>query len=198
MGLMKKAARRATPRSVRRAKNVVKHPVGTAARAATPRSVRSAKRKAFNATHPINTAENAVLNAATPVRKRRSKPKADGLSGAINAAIFAFIAAALIAGVAGAGTIGAVAAFAVAMVVYVLAKFGEAGGRTQTLSVPTAMKNDPSADAFPKRVTTAWLQGEVPTMSETSYERLVDLLVSRGWDEKEIERRVRALRSPGP
>jgi hypothetical protein len=75
MGLMKKAARRATPRSVRKAKSVIKHPVGTAARAATPRSVRKAKRTAFNVTHPLNTAENALLNAGSPPRRsRRSKP----------------------------------------------------------------------------------------------------------------------------
>jgi len=69
---MKKAVRRATPKPVRKAKAVVKHPVGTAARAATPRSVREAKHKAFNATHPLNTAENALLNAATPKRRSRS------------------------------------------------------------------------------------------------------------------------------
>lgn len=71
MGLMKKAARRATPRPVRKAKSVVKHPVGTAARAVTPRSLRKAKRTGFNVTHPLNTAENALLNAATPKRTRR-------------------------------------------------------------------------------------------------------------------------------
>jgi hypothetical protein len=71
MGLMKKAVRRATPRPVRKAKAVVKHPVGTAINAATPRSVRKAKRRAFKIAHPINTAENAMLNAATPSRSLR-------------------------------------------------------------------------------------------------------------------------------
>lgn len=71
MGLMKKAVRRATPKPVRKAKAVVMHPARTAVRAATPRSLRQAKRTAFNWTHPINTAENALLDAATKKRSGR-------------------------------------------------------------------------------------------------------------------------------
>jgi hypothetical protein len=73
MGLMKKAVRRATPRSVRRAKRVVFHPARTAVHAATPRSIRQVKRTAFNIAHPINTAENAFLDSVTGRRSSRSR-----------------------------------------------------------------------------------------------------------------------------
>jgi hypothetical protein len=200
MGLMKKVVRRATPRPVRKATRVVKHPVGTAIGAATPRSIRKVKRTAFNVAHPVNTAENTLLNAATPKRGRRSKRKGDELSGAANAAIFAFIFVALIAGLIGGdrgAKVGGIVAFSVAVVVYLLLKIGGAAGRTPAPSATTAPESHAGDVAFPKRVTTAWLQREVPTMSEASYERLVDLLVSRGWDENEIEQRVRARRAPG-
>jgi hypothetical protein len=199
MGMMKKAARRATPRSVRKAKAVVKHPVGTAARAATPRSVRSAKRTVFNATHPVNTAENALLRAATPKRKRRPKRKGTDLSSATNAAIVVFVVVALIAGLVGgdAGAeVGGIVAFVLAAVVYLLLKLGEASGQTRVSSARTASGGFGDI-AFPKRVTTAWLRREVPTMSEASYERLIVLLASRGWEASEIDQRVRSLRAPG-
>lgn len=59
---MKKAVRRATPRPVRKAQRVIRHPARSAVRAATPRAVREAQRTAFNAAHPVNTAENALLD----------------------------------------------------------------------------------------------------------------------------------------
>jgi hypothetical protein len=65
MGLMRKAVRRATPRPVRKVKRVVTHPVRTGVRAVTPRPIRNAERAVFNATHPINAAENALLNGLT-------------------------------------------------------------------------------------------------------------------------------------
>jgi hypothetical protein len=202
MGLVKKAVRRAPPKPVRKAKAVVKHPVGTAARAATPRSVRKAKRTAFNATHPVNTAENALLNAVTPKHRRRSKRKGDNLSGAANVAIYVFIFVALVVGVIGgdgAAKVGSIVAFSLAVVVYLLLKIGEAPARAQAATPPLPAPTSPgirSADvAFPKRVTTAWLQREVPSMSEESYRRLVALLRSRGWGEHEVEQRVQRLRT---
>jgi hypothetical protein len=198
---MKKAVRRATPKPVRKAKAVVKHPVGTAARAATPRSVRKAKRTAFNATHPVNTAENALLNAGTPKRGRRSKRKGDNLSGAANAAIYVFIFVALVVGVIGgdgAAKVGGIVAFSLAVAVYLLLKIGEAPRRAQAatplLPAPTSPGMGSADVAFPKRVTTAWLQREVPSMSEESYRRLVALLRRRGWGEQEVEQRVQRLR----
>jgi hypothetical protein len=73
MGLMKKAVRRATPRSVRKAKRVAFHPARTAVHAATPRSIRKVKRTAFNVTHPVNTAENALLDSLTGGSRRSSR-----------------------------------------------------------------------------------------------------------------------------
>lgn len=70
VGLLRKAVRRATPRPVRKAKSVVFHPARTGVRAATPRTVRKAKRSVFNATHPVNTVENKLLDSLAP----RSKP----------------------------------------------------------------------------------------------------------------------------
>ena len=71
MGLLRKAVRRATPRPVRQVKRVVRHPVRTGIRAATPRSIRSAQRSVFNATHPVNTLENALLNSLTGSARRK-------------------------------------------------------------------------------------------------------------------------------
>jgi hypothetical protein len=47
---------------------------------------------------------------------------------------------------------------------------------------------------FPRRVTTAWLEREVPSMSPASFQRLLDLLASRGWEDDEIAERVLPLR----
>lgn len=78
MGLFRKAVRRATPRPVRKIKRVVRDPVRTGVRAATPKPIRDVERAAFNVTHPINTAENALLKAATPAphRSRAARPPA--------------------------------------------------------------------------------------------------------------------------
>jgi hypothetical protein len=78
LGLVKKAVRRATPRPVRKAQRVVRHPARSIVRAATPRAVREVQRTAFNVTHPVNTAENALLGAV-PSRsseRRRARPVA--------------------------------------------------------------------------------------------------------------------------
>ncbi len=80
MGLMRKAVRRATPRPVRKAKRVVFHPARTAVHAATPRSVRKVKRTAFNVTHPVNTAENALLDSLTGGSRRSSRGRGSGHS----------------------------------------------------------------------------------------------------------------------
>jgi hypothetical protein len=80
MGLMKKAVRRATPRSVRKAKRVAFHPARTAVHAATPRSVRKVKRTTFNVTHPVNTAENALLDSLTGGSRRSSSSRGGGYS----------------------------------------------------------------------------------------------------------------------
>ncbi|HWX87568.1 MAG TPA: hypothetical protein VNX67_05290 [Solirubrobacteraceae bacterium] len=180
--------------------------MGSAVGAATPRSVRKVKRTAFNATHPVNTAENALLNAATPKRGRRPNRKGDGLSGAANAAIFVFIFVALIVGlVAGDGgaKVGAIVAGSVAVCVYVLWKIGEVAGRTQAPSA-RATPNDPATETYasypdtvivvPLRVTQAWLQHEVPSMSVASFELLLEALHSRGWRRDEIEQRILPLR----
>jgi hypothetical protein len=81
MGLMKKAVRRATPKPVRKAKRIVRHPARTAVRAATPRSIRQVKRTAFNATHPINPAENALLKSLTGASRRSSSSGGSSNSG---------------------------------------------------------------------------------------------------------------------
>jgi hypothetical protein len=78
MGLMKKAVRRATPRSVRKAKRVAFHPARRAVHAATPRSIRKVKRTAFNVTHPVNTAENALLDSLTGGSRRSSRSRGGG------------------------------------------------------------------------------------------------------------------------
>lgn len=78
MGLLRKAVRRATPRPVRQVKRVVTHPVRTSVRAVTPRPIRNVQRSVFNATHPVNTLENALLNSltGTPRRHRASRGRA--------------------------------------------------------------------------------------------------------------------------
>lgn len=73
MGLFRKAVRRATPRPVRKVKRAVRHPVRTGVRAATPQAIRDAERAAFKVAHPVNAAENALLDAVTP-RPRRAHP----------------------------------------------------------------------------------------------------------------------------
>jgi hypothetical protein len=78
MGLFRKAVRRATPRPVRKVKRVVRHPVRTGVRAATPKPIRDAERAAFKLAHPVNTAENAFLDAVTP-RPGPPRPKHQAL-----------------------------------------------------------------------------------------------------------------------
>jgi len=70
MGLMRKVVRRATPRPVRQVKRVVRHPARTAIRAATPRPIRNVQRTAFKVAHPVNAAENALLNSLTGSKRR--------------------------------------------------------------------------------------------------------------------------------
>jgi hypothetical protein len=71
MGLLRKAARRATPRSVRKAA----HPIRTARRAATPRVIKRARRAAFVVANPFEAIEgaleDALLDALQPRRRRR-------------------------------------------------------------------------------------------------------------------------------
>ncbi len=74
MGLMRKMARRSvrrvTPRPVRQVNRVVRHPVRTSVHAVTPRPIRQAQRSVFNVTHPVNTAENALLDSISGSRGR--------------------------------------------------------------------------------------------------------------------------------
>jgi hypothetical protein len=83
MGLMRKAVRRATPRPVRKVKRVVTHPVRTTVRAATPRPIRQAQRQVFNATHPINTLENAFLDSLTGSPRSRKRATVRSSSGTV-------------------------------------------------------------------------------------------------------------------
>src|SRR5271167_1602538 len=60
MGLLKKAARRAVPRAVRKPYKAVRHPV----RALEPRPVKQLKRGfVYPAAHPLGAARNAAENA---------------------------------------------------------------------------------------------------------------------------------------
>ena len=61
-------------------------------------------------------------------------------------------------------------------------------------SVPSPAPPSATIDP-PKRVTTAWLNREVPTMSPSSFQLLLDMLVKRGWTDEEIQERVLPLRS---
>ncbi len=81
MGLLRKVVRRATPRPVRKVKRVVTHPVRTGVRAVTPRPIRNAQRTVFNATHPVNTLENAFLNSLTGSPRSRSGNRRRASSG---------------------------------------------------------------------------------------------------------------------
>ena len=58
--VVRKAVRKATPRSVRRAI----HPVRTLKYAATPRAVRQISRAAYTVTNPLGAAENKLIGAA--------------------------------------------------------------------------------------------------------------------------------------
>jgi hypothetical protein len=200
MGLMKKAARRATPRSIRKAKRVVKHPIGTAVGAATPRSIRKVKRTAFNAAHPVNTAENALLNAATPRRRGRSRSRSTSrddtkISGAGWFAFVVWLVIEVIGWALGASGWWILLAFAGGLLAYRLGRSAEAAPQPEGPRQQVAPTGDEPQLAFPQRVTESWLQREVPGMSEASVASLLDLLVSRGWDEDEIEQRVRVLRA---
>lgn len=68
--LARKAVRRATPRSVRRAM----HPVRTAKRAVTPKAVRKVSRAVYTMTNPLGAAENKLIGAAlgSGHKRRRS------------------------------------------------------------------------------------------------------------------------------
>jgi hypothetical protein len=72
VGLLRKAVRRSVPRSVRRAT----HPGRTVRRAATPRSIKRISRAAWNVSHPLGAAENALLDAAfsSGYRRRAAGP----------------------------------------------------------------------------------------------------------------------------
>lgn len=80
MGLLRKAVRRATPRPVRKAKRVVRHPARTAVRAATPRPIRNAQRTVFNVAHPVNAAENALINRVAAGSRAPSRRRSAGSS----------------------------------------------------------------------------------------------------------------------
>ncbi len=255
MGLMKKAVRRATPRSVRRVNAVVKHPVGTAVNAATPRSVRKAKRTAFNIAHPVNTAENVTLNAVTPKGSRhrsmnRLRPRSStfqsqsrGDSGVETVGGTHFRRASgkderVLVVIVSAGDRRDVLATRMRQTqifgewelpaasqshrqirrglrrspYFLLADApAELGQRIATayagigarveLWVPVeadtheAVRDDGvNAESIPARITQAWLDREVPNMSPGSFERLLDLLATRGWGSEEIEHRVMPLR----
>src|SRR3954447_1527575 len=88
MGLMRKAVGKAPPRPVRQVKRVVRHPARTAIRAATPRPIRNVQRSVFNVAHPINTAENALINSLTGTPRRRTS--GGGLGAARGAATYAY------------------------------------------------------------------------------------------------------------
>jgi len=162
--------------------------------------VRQARRKAFNATHPINTAENALLNAATPRRRGRGRSRSaqaedTRISGAGWFAFIAWLVIEVIGWAVGAGGWWILLAFAGGFLAY---RFGRHVGATQ-LPARASQQLAPTGDkprvAFPQRVTASWLDREVPDMSEASFEHLLVVLGSRGWTDGEIEQRVRALRT---
>jgi hypothetical protein len=190
MGMMKKAVRRATPRPVRKAKAVVRHPVGTATRAATPRSVRNAKRTAFNAIHPINTAENRIVRAAMSRKappQRRSRASGGNLSGSAWAAIITFSAVAVIGhGSKTAGIVGLI----LAVIVYAACKIGVAGGAAQPPAVGEPTSTSEPMVVLPQRITQSWIDREVPGLSDRGMEVLIATLHSRGWQDDEIAARV--------
>lgn len=194
MGLMKKAVRRATPRSVRKAKRVVRHPARTAVRAATPRPVRNAKRQVFNATHPLNTAENKLLNAAMPRKSRRrtTPTKSSSLSGSAWAAIITFSAVAIIGhGSKTAAIVGVI----LAAVVYIMGKLGGTTAAPQSAAVQAARQGVMTDIVLPKRITQSWIDREVPGMSEQALRAMIATLVSRGWGDEEIATRVLTRRA---
>lgn len=198
MGLMRKAARRATPRSVRKVNRVVKHPVGTAIGAATPRSVRKVKRTAFNVTHPVNTAENALLNAATPrsrSRRRSTRTEDTQISGAGWFAFVVWLVIEVVGRALGAGGWWILLAFAGGLLAYRFGRPVEATSQPEHAPQQLAPTGDQPQVDFPQRVTASWLEREVPGMSSTSFQRLLDVLASRGWKADEIEQRVLPLRT---
>lgn len=195
MGLMKKAVRRATPRPVRKAKAVVRHPVGTATRAATPRSVRNAKRTVFNATHPINTAENKIVRAAVPRKPPRSRASGNSgnLSGSAWAAIITF---AIVATIGRGSQASAIIGVILALIVYVIGKWpastpSPAPAATVTVETSSVARVGP---IFPQRITQSWIDREVPNLSEEAMAVLVRTLHERGWRDDEIAERVQTRR----
>jgi hypothetical protein len=81
MGLLRKAARRATPRSVRKAT----HPIRTAKRAATPKVVKRARRAAFVVTNPFEAIEGAFEDALLDALQPRRRPRKSGRTKATSA-----------------------------------------------------------------------------------------------------------------
>ena len=67
--LARKAVRKATPRSVRRAM----HPVRTVKYAVTPRPVKKLSRAVYTVTNPLGAAENKLINAVFDGGSRRSR-----------------------------------------------------------------------------------------------------------------------------
>jgi hypothetical protein len=67
--VVRKSARKATPRPIRRAV----YPVHTTMKAATSRPVQRATRTAHKATHPIATAENRLIDAALDAGRPRRR-----------------------------------------------------------------------------------------------------------------------------
>jgi hypothetical protein len=65
--------RRLTPRPVRRARRIVRHPMRTAVRAATPRPVKQVRRAAFRVAHPIEAAEGILIGTLIRPKGHRSR-----------------------------------------------------------------------------------------------------------------------------
>jgi hypothetical protein len=246
--------------------------------------VRKAKRTAFNVAHPINTAENALLNAATPSRRsgrisRASSPTAAPVArdpretSVVDPARYVtdpsrrhtFRIAdptdeeVYVVLVAGGDRRREVADFMrrypasfgpwrldgpkirrrairkqlAAPPVFLLSKvapaelghlmtaaYAELGATVQLWAEDATANGGPTSGEpsiehpspeparfdsanedhqvrvdFPPRVTTAWLNREVPVMPSASFQDLLELLASRGWTEDEIKERVLPLRA---
>lgn len=73
---VRKSARRATPRPVRKAT----HPARTARNAVTPRPVKQVSRAGYTAHHPVGAAENEVIGAALYPPRRRKRGRVSCLA----------------------------------------------------------------------------------------------------------------------
>lgn len=67
--VVRKSARKATPRPVRQAM----HPARTVKNAVTPRPVKQVSRAAYTGRHPVGAAENKVIGAALNGGHRRKR-----------------------------------------------------------------------------------------------------------------------------